>query len=338
MSGKLRFCLVVVVGFVGAFLSTTSGAQEKVTKLRFASWFPANSAYVALHEEWCRDVEKRTGGRVKITVYPGQTLTPVAQAYDSMVRGSFDIGTGVLAYSPGRFPLTEILDLPLGYRDAIQATGLANALVKKFNPKEFEEAKFLLLHATGPTSIHTKKKLSSLNELKGLRIKSSGISSKIVEILGGIPITIPIAETYDGIKRGLVDGVLEQQDCLKIFGIGEVVQYDLRDPGMANATTCWMAMNKQKWNSLSKDIQEIIEKVNDEYIPKFGKVHFEMDKEGEAFAAKRGMVVVKVSKEEEERTRAKVKPLFEKYVEGTKAKGLPGNQVWKFCIDYLATH
>jgi TRAP-type C4-dicarboxylate transport system substrate-binding protein len=338
MKVTTRLVLAVITGLIWIFMSTTSGAQEQVTKLRFASFFPSNSKYVALENEWCKEVEKRTGGRVKVTLYAGQTLAPVTQAYDSMVRGSFDVGNGVLAYHPGRFPLTEILDLPLGYRDAIQATGLGNAVVKKFSPKEFDEVKLLLLHTTGPTSIQTNKKISSLKEIKGLRIKSSGISSKIVEILGGTAVTIPIADTYDGIKRGIADGALEQQDCLIIYRIGEVVKFDLRDPGMANATTCWMAMNKQKWNSLPKDVQEIIEKINDEYIPKFGKAHFDMDKDGEAFAAQHGVTVVRVSKAEEECTRAKVKPLLEEYVKNMKAKGIPGDQVWKFCHDYLAAH
>jgi TRAP-type C4-dicarboxylate transport system substrate-binding protein len=89
-----------------AFLLTSAPlqAQEKVVKLRYSNFFPPVHPISKLSEEWCREVEKRTNGRVKITYFPGNTLTPPMQTYDSTVKGIADIGQALLAYAPGRLP------------------------------------------------------------------------------------------------------------------------------------------------------------------------------------------------------------------------------------------
>ena len=86
-------------------------------------------------DQWCKEVEKRTNGRVKVTPYFGGTLAAPQLVYDGLLKGAFDIGQTALAYNTGRFPFSEILDYPLGYRDAIQATALDNAFMAKFKPQ-----------------------------------------------------------------------------------------------------------------------------------------------------------------------------------------------------------
>jgi TRAP-type C4-dicarboxylate transport system substrate-binding protein len=285
-----------------------------------------------------KEIEKRTNGRVKISHFTGATLSPMTQTYDSLMRGLFEMGSGPFSYNPGRFPFMEILDLPLGYRDAKQSTFLANDFYKKFKPKELKDVKVLFLHCGGPGLINTKNKISSLEEVKGLRIKSTGISSKIVEALGGTPVTMPITETYDALKKGLADGLLLNIQVLKTYKFGDLLKYTVQDYGMSNCVSFWVAMNKQKWDSLPKDIQQIIEKVTEQFVPEFAQTQFDLDKEGEEYAAKAGHQMVRVSKAEQAKTAAKMKPLFDAYLQDTKKKGLPGDEAFKFCVEYLKIH
>ncbi len=97
-------------------------------------------------------------------------------------------------------------------------------------------------------------------------------------------------------------------------------------------------MNKDKWNALPADLKPIIEKLNAEWIERDGKGWDDADKEGREFALGRGNKFISLSKEENERWAARVVPLLAEYVKNTKAKGLPGDEILKFCQDYLKAH
>ncbi|MCK4827089.1 TRAP transporter substrate-binding protein [bacterium] len=333
--------LLVVAFFVTSCLIVSSPAlaADKVIKLRYSNFFPPPHKNSILSGEWAREIEKRTNGRVKITYYPGGTLTPAPQTYDSVVKGIADIGQTVLAYSRGRFPLTEVIDLPLGYTSGYQATKMADAYYQKFKPKEFDDTKIMYIHAHGPGLIQTKKVIKSLDEIKGMRIKATGLTGKIVAALGGMPTTMPMGETYDALQKGLADGVILPIEVLKGWRFGELLKCTVKNYGIAYSVGIGVFMNKGKWNSLPKDVQQVFEEVNKEWIEKQGKLWDELDREGEAFAAKMpGYTFVTVTKKQEAVVRKKVRPLLDKYVENAKAKGLPGDEVLKFCLDYLKTH
>jgi len=97
-------------------------------------------------------------------------------------------------------------------------------------------------------------------------------------------------------------------------------------------------MNKEKWDSLPPDIQKTIEAIDGEWIEKNGKLWDEIDKEGKGYALKRGIKFIPLSKEENTRWAEKVNPLLDDYVKNMKAKGLPGQEALKYCLDYLKEH
>ena len=115
------FCVVgAVLLFIGFVLyGPVVFAQEKVIQLKFSNVYGVTHRNGQLAEQWCKEVEKRTNGRVKINYYAGGTADPGPQIYDSMVKGIADIGSSVLSYTRGKFPMTEMLDLPLGVQDRL---------------------------------------------------------------------------------------------------------------------------------------------------------------------------------------------------------------------------
>jgi hypothetical protein len=146
-------------------------AQEKVVKLRYSIFFPPVHPIAKLGEEWCKEIEKRTSGRVTFSYFPGNTLTPPTQTYDSVVKGIADVGSSLMAYSPGRFPLTGVFGLPLGFTSGYQATKTLNEFYKKFQPKEYADTRVMYFHGHGPGLVSTKKVLNAIDDIKGLRIK-----------------------------------------------------------------------------------------------------------------------------------------------------------------------
>ncbi|MFH0826025.1 MAG: TRAP transporter substrate-binding protein [Pseudomonadota bacterium] len=313
-------------------------AEEKVIKLKYSNLFPPSHKNSVLSDQWGKEIEKRTNGRVKIVYFAGNTLTPPTQTYDSVVKGIADVGQSLVGYAPGRFPLTEVLALPLGYTSGFQATKLTNEFYNKFKPKEFDDTQVMYLHGHGPGLVHTKKVISSLDDVRGLRIKANAENAAIVSTLGGAPVSLPITETYDGLQKGLVDGVLLPIEPIKGWKFSDMIKTTVENYGMAYTAPIFVVMNKDKWKSLPKDVQEIIMQVNAEWLEKQALQWNELDKEAREFCIQKGIKIAKATPEEGAKTVEKMKPIHVAYVEAMKAKGLPGADALQFCLEYIKTH
>ena len=197
-------CLTITFIFAGSFY-----AEAKTFKLTYSNFFPPTHIQSKLAEAWCKEVEKRTNGQVKVDYFPGQTLTKARQCYDGTVEGLSDIGFSVLAYTRGRFPVIAAVDLPLGYTSGKVATAVVNAVYEKFKPKELLDTEVMYLHAHGPGLIHTKgKAVKTLEDMKGLkfRVQPIPLYVEMVKGLGGEPTPIAWSELPNALATGVVDG------------------------------------------------------------------------------------------------------------------------------------
>jgi len=313
-------------------------AQDKVIKLRYSDMFPPAHRMSQLSIEWCKEVEKRTNGRVEFSYFSSGTLTPPGQTYGAVVSGIADIGQSAVAFFAGRFPLTEIFSRPVGFTNGYQATKAVYSFHRKFKPKEWADTKVMFLHGSAPQIIHTKKQISSLQDVKGLRLKANAENAPTVAAVGAAPVTLTTGETYDALQKGIVDGIMFPYESLKGWKFADHLNYTLENYAVAGAAPLFVVMNKQKWNSLPKDIQELIEKLNEEWIEKLARAWREIDEEGKAYAIQKGLKVVTPTKEEIAQTTEKMKPILDKYVADMKAKGLPGADVLKFVQDFIKSN
>ena len=193
----------------------------------------------------------------------------------------------------------------------------------------------MYLHAHGPGMLHTKKPVNKLEDLKGMKIRATGLASKIVTALGGSPVGTTMPETYDALRTGVAEGAMAPFEALQGFKWGEVINSSTVAYGSGYSTGMFIVMNKNKWNSLPPDIQKVFTEVNEEWIEKQARAWDEIEKEGIDFTQKRGNKIIRLTKEEDARWAATVKPIVDEYVKTTKAKGLPGDEALKFCLDYL---
>jgi len=327
---------VVLFAFILSLGTVVLKAHAQTVTLRYSNFFPAPHKNSILAEEWCKEIEKRTNGKVKFNYFPGATLTPAAQTYDSVEKGIADVGLSVLGYTMGKFPLTEVTDLPLGSQTGMLATKMNNAYYQKFKPKEFDGTQVMFLSGHGPGLLHTaKKQVTKLEDVKGMKIRGTGLSAKIIQHLGGAPVGMPMTETYDAISKGVVEGVLAPFEAMKGWKLGEVCNFTVLDYGASYSTDFFVVMNKAKWNSLPADVKQIIQKVNEEWIEKQGKVWDEIDQEGKQLMSAQGKKITALSKEEDAKWVKAVRPILDEYVAQAKAKGLPGDEALKFCLDYI---
>jgi TRAP-type transport system periplasmic protein len=321
------FCIMAAAG--------SAQAQEKVIKLKYSNFFPPVHKMSTLADQWCKEVEKRTNGRVKINYFPSSTLVPANQAYEAVVKGIADISMITQQYNTGRFPLTEGIYLPLGVKSSRQATKMVAAWYEKFKPKEYDDAKVLYLYGSGPGNFATLKPLASIKDLKGLKVRCAGDTAKIVAAMGAVPVSIPLADSYDGFQRGVIQGSLLPLESLKGWRFGDLLRGAQINDGLAYTSALGVVMSKQKWASLPADIQKIIEQIDKEWLEKTGAAWDEIDKEGVDFAVSKGLKVFKISKEEAAVTSQKMKPILDDYVKSMKKLGLPGEESLKFLQNWL---
>ena len=324
--------LTLTVIMVGILFSTLAFGQ---TKLNYSTFFPAPHKNSVLADEWGKEIAKRTNGKVQVTMFYGGTLTPADKCYDGVAKGISDVGFSVLSYTMGKFPLCEVLDLPLGSKTAATATRLVNDFYNKFKPKELDEVKVMYLHAHGPGIVHTKKPVRTLEDLKGMKIRATGTTAKVAGALGATPVAMPMSDAYDAISRGVAEGVVCPMEALQGWKLGEVIKYTTQNYGSAYNLVFFVVMNKNKWNSLPPDVQKIIDQVNEEWIVKQGQTWDEIDKLGMDFALKQGDTLIPLSKEEDAKWAKATQPLFDEYVKEKTAKGLPAEEALKFCLDRL---
>ena len=329
--------VLVLAVFLSVLVIPLQGhAQEKVITLKVANWFPVAHKQTPLLESWGKDLEKRTNGRVKVNYYPAGTLVPAPQSYDAVTKGISDVGNHVLGYTVGRFPLTEVLDLPLGYPNNTVPTKLANAFYDKFKPKEFNDVKVLWFHAQAPGIVHTKTKpINKLEDLKGMKMRTYGSNAKLMSLLGGTPVAMPMTDVYDALSRGVAEGLMCAYEATEGFRFGDQLKYTTENYATSYSAVFAIVMNKDKWNSLPPDIQKIIDAMSVEYIEKYAAMWDDIEKSGKAYLVKRGNKIITLSKEEEAKWVEKAQPIFDDYVKKMKEKGLPGDEALKFARDYL---
>lgn len=330
---RLAVCLTICFSL---FVISSPTVFAETIKLTYSNFFPPTHTQSKLAESWCKEVEKRTDGKVKVEYYAGQTLTKAKQCYDGVVEGLSDIGFSVLAYTRGRFPVISAVDLPLGYTSGVAATKVANAVYNKFKPKELMDTEVMYLHAHGPGLIHTKgKAVKNIEDMKGLKFRGHGTSAAVVKALGGTPVPKPMPETYQMLQKGVVDGAVYPMEANKGWKLGEVTDYLTQNFSSAYTTSFFVVMNKDKWNSLPEDIQKIIREINTEWTAKHGDAWVESDKVGLKYFLDQGNEVIELDAAESDRWKAAVAPIIDGYVAQLNEKGFNGKEIVDFIIKTL---
>ena len=327
--------VIVCIGFAFSTVGVTK-ADAGPVKLTYSNFFPPAHIQSKLAADWCKEVEKRTNGKVVVEYFPGQTLTKARQVYDGVVEGISDVGFSVLAYTRGRFPVMSAVDLPLGYTSGTVATKVVNAVYNKFQPKELMDTKVMYLHAHGPGLIHTKgKAVRKLEDMKGLKFRGHGTSALVVKALGGTPVPKPMPETYQMLQKGVVDGAVYPFEANKGWKLGEVTNYCTADFTAAYTTSFFVVMNKDKWNSLSADSQKAIEQINMEWAVKHGEAWDTSDARGIVFFLNQGSEIIGLDSKEAERWKKAVAPIIDDYVANMNKKGFNGTEIVDFTIKTL---
>jgi TRAP-type C4-dicarboxylate transport system substrate-binding protein len=290
-------------------------ASAKVTRLKVANFFPAKAFQSTVLEQFCRDLEKRTGGEVKVDYFAGGSLLKSTAMFDGIVSGIADIGYSHVYYTSGRFKVMETCGLPLGYPSGWVASQVFNDFYQEFKPKEFDAVNVLFFNSTPNSAIATSKKpIRKLEDLKGLTIRAPGMCGEIVKALGATPAPTPMMEVYDAISKGVIDGEQSNFETLYAFKFAEVVKYSTSIPQINFPYPFYLVMNKDSYKRLPADIKPIFDKLVGEYKERYILMWNAIDFIGKKFGLGHGVEIIELPDSEMKRWEAAVAPVIDDYV------------------------
>ncbi len=225
--------------------------------LTYANFPPAPTFPCVQMERWKEEVEKRTAGKVAVQTFPGSTLLGPKNMLDGVKQGQADIGVISLSYQPGVFPLTSVLEQPLGFTSATVASMTLLDIFQKYNPEAYKDVKVLTMFTSAPSNIMSQVPVRSLADLKGLELRASGGASKVLDLLGAVPVSMPMSETPEALQKGLVKGLLSSLEVLKDFNYAESCRYET----ITNFQVYPFAviMNKDSWEKLPDDVKQVMD-------------------------------------------------------------------------------
>jgi len=331
----LNLALIIILVLTLLVITSFSSIAKEKYNLRFAVFLPANHGEVTqIYKPWIDKVYEATDGRVEITMFCGETLIKATDTYSGVVSGIADIGMSDFGYNIGRFPVLSTLFLGgIAYNNSKVSSYVIRDFIEKFNPKEIQDTKLMYAYAIAPGDLLLKKPVRKLEDLKGMQIRASGKCVDNLEALGAIPVAMPMSDAYESLSKAVIDGNLAPIEVLKSYNMAEVLDYVTFTPFLYNIVH-YVTINKDVWNSFPDDIKNIIEEVNKETFENLASVFsYNSWVEGKEYALEKGIELITLPEDEQERWIEKELPLHEEYVEELNAKGYPGREMVDTVVD-----
>ncbi len=252
-----------IAGAAALALCAAPAFAQEVT-LRMHQFLPpqANVPRLVL-DVWADKVEAASGGRIKVERYGSMQLggTP-PELMDQAIDGVADIVWTVVGYTPGRYPSTEVFELPFMMTDARAASSAYWQLFEKYmKDTEFKDVHILGTWVHGPGLLHTNKEVRAPADMQGLKIRGgSRLVNRLLEITGATPVGMPVPAIPEGLSKGVIDGTTIPWEVTTALKVSELVHNHTEFTGNALYTlTFVLAMNKDKYESLPDDLKKVID-------------------------------------------------------------------------------
>ena len=297
-----RRCIGVLLA-ISACLLFVQPSLAQVIELKMSHYLPSvnviNSDFLAV---WASEVEKRSGGKVKITIFPaGSAFGQIDRQLDQVKSGVVDIAFGLVGVPRDRLPRTELIELPFLASDRGVANKALWSIAQKDLAKEYPGLKLLAL-TVDMTHLHTRnKQIKTLDDLKGLRIRAPSVTvNKILVDIGAVPVNMPPVQVYESLEKGVIDGTVFAWDPIASYRLSEVLGY--HSENVVSAVSFWFAMNERKYAALPADVREAIDSLSgDNLVPRFDAWFAKWSQTGIDAAKARRSTISKLSDADQQR-------------------------------------
>lgn len=307
-------------------LGAVSVQAQEVT-LRFHQQLPAQATIPKFAiQPWIDAVQKASNGRIKIQRFDSMSLGGKPnQAFDQVKDGFVDFTWTVLSYTPGRFPKTEVFELPFMTRDATNGSMAIQDFVERNAMDEFKDVKLIAVHIHGPGAFHTKNPIQKMEDLKGMRVRGAGrVINELISALGGSPIGMPIPAVGEALSKGVLDGTTIPFEIVPAFKIQQMVHnHTMFSNGTALYTNTFaMVMNKNAYEKLPADLKKVIDDHSGQYAAKlYGAAMDKGDGIGLGLVKQANNNVIVLGEEETQRWRKVSTTVEDSWVDRTNKLG-----------------
>lgn len=316
LSKTLFAALVALAGVTG-----TAAAQEVV--LRLHQFLPQTSVVPANGlKPWADQIEAQSDGRIVVEHNPSMSLggTP-PQLFDQAKDGVVDIIWTVLGYTPGRFPKSEVFELPFLMADAETTSVAFQRYVEQYAMDEFAQVHLLAVHTHGPGLFHTKDPVTTLEDLEGMKIRGgSRIINKMLESLGAEPIGMPVPAVPESLANGVISGATIPWEVTSALHTSELVHNHTGftgDRGLYTQTFA-VVMNKDSYDRLPDDLKAIIDTNSGEpFAAALGRAMDAGDLAGIKIAEDLGNNIITLDEAETERWKDAASPIIDEWIADT---------------------
>ncbi len=295
---------------------------------------PAANAPAKFLTPWARMVEKESGGRIKIDIFPAMQLGGAPpQLYDQVRDGVVDLAWAVPGYTPGRFPVIETFELPFMVSRRAEANSKA---LQEFSTthlqKEFGDVHPICFWAQDAGVFHTTKPMKTLADLKGRKLRfPTRFSGEGLKAIGANAIGMPAPQVSEALAQGVLDGALFPWEVVPGLKLHELAKFHTEMPGSPTfyASTFVLAMNKAKYESLSADLKKVIDDNSGVSVAALGgRVFDTMGDNGRKIAAARGNSFYEMPASEIARWKKLLEPMYADWIKEVSAKGYDGQKLF----------
>ena len=310
--------------------ASTANSQEYTFKLHHL--LSAQSpAHTRMLEPWAKQVEENSDGMVSIEIYPSMSLGGrpaelVSQARDGVV----DLVWTVNGYTPGLFPRTEVMELPLVYvNDPVAANLSLYDMFESELMQEYSGLEVMFLHVHAGQGIHMRNQVvRSPSEMDGMKMRiPTRTGAWIIEALGASPVSMPVTDLPQALQKGTVDGAFIPWEIIPPLKIQEQTQYQIEGSGGVRfgTTTFQVSMNKARWDSLPEDIQAAFKDASGrDWWAEVGEIWQSADDFGIGVAVEAGNEHVVLNEEETSEFQSALEPVVARWISEVNEKGIDG--------------
>jgi len=331
MSKLIRVMFFVAVTLVFVVASTIPVISQTLNLSKTYTWKLVSPMSAGQNTdigivEFAKQLEQRTGGKVKITLYEG-TLGSPGDHWDMAKNNAVQFAFTSDMYNTGRMPILSMMGLPMEVPDAKDAWTIANEWLKAGYLKELtDNFKVLFFQSSSPLSMYFRKtKPMKQDDFKGMKIRcGSTVQCQAMTVLGASGVSMPGGEVYMALQTGVVDGTITGIDVAVDRKFYEVAKYVLKQNLIFGMFV--FLMNKETWNSLPLELQKLIDQLAKDVNAADMERRYNEDKSLVSTYEKRGGEFYSVSNEEFGKWRQLIRPNSEKYVQDLSAKGHPAKE------------
>ena len=325
---------------LGLMVFCTSGsALAETIELKFAQPFsPKHTLQIKVFEPWAQKLNQMTNGKVKVTMFPGGALGKTADHYDLAEKGIADIAYGLHDYTPGRFPLTSVFELPFMVPSATKTSIAMWKIFERYPEfqKEYRNVKLLALfcHPAGHFNT-TKIPIARLSDLKGMKFRTaSPLVTKALKMFDAVPVNMPVSDIYLALEKGVIEGTVLNWEGDFVFKLAGLLKYATEVDFYT--MTMMVVMNKDKWNALPADVKAAIDATTGMVMSEeAGRVYDQTRPVMKKLCLEKGMQAIELPASEKEKLEALTEPLREEWVAEMEARQLPGKAVLQTALELI---